>query len=85
LAALNKCDVNGDQRIDSADVLRAMQLATTGSGTASEIARADVAPPNDSASSGGGDGDGIVDSADILLILRAVSGDFVDSCDHTLI
>jgi hypothetical protein len=82
LAASNKCDVNGDERIDSADVLSAMRISVEGSSDLGAIMRADVAPPNDAA---GEDGDGIVDSADILLILRAVSGAEVKSCDHTLI
>ena len=82
LAAVGKCDVNGDERIDSADLLLATQMARTGTGGASQIARADVAPPSDSE---GGDGDGIVDSADILLILRALSGADTGACDHTLI
>ena len=82
LAAANKCDINLDGRIDSADILRAMQLAVSGSGEPGEMARADVAPPNDPL---GGDGDGVIDSADVLLLLRAVSGDDVTSCDHTLL
>jgi hypothetical protein len=59
-----------------------MQMAVSGTGDPGEVARADVAPPNPSK---GGDGDGAVDSADVLLILRAISGDDVISCDHTLI
>lgn len=82
IPAVHKCDVNRDGRIDSADALRAMQLAVSGAGDPGEVARADVAPPNPSK---GGDGDGAVDSADVLLILRAISGDDVISCDHTLI
>jgi hypothetical protein len=82
LAAAGKCDVNGDERIDSADLLLVTEMARAGTGGAAEIARADIAPPNDSE---GGDGDGTVDSADILLILRALSGANVAACDHTLI
>ena len=81
LAAAGKCDVNGDGRIDSADALLAAQMVKTGAGDPREAARADVAPPNDLE---GGDGDGVVSGPDLLLILRAISGDDVKSCDHTL-
>jgi hypothetical protein len=81
LAAAHKCDVNGDGRIDTADALLAAQMVQTGVGDPREAARADVAPPNDLE---GGDGDGVVSGPDLLLILRAISGDDVKSCDHTL-
>jgi RHS repeat-associated protein len=72
-ASLPDGDLNGDGRLDAADGLLAVRLASEAAlaPTAWQRAHGDVAPL-------GGPGDGALDVADALLILRGLAGDDLD-------
>lgn len=66
-AAQGSGDVNGDGKVDLADVILAQRIALGQiAGTAQERAAADVAPP--------GEPDGVIDAADVARILRKALG-----------
>ncbi len=69
------CDVNGDGRIDAADVLLVARIAGGSlSPSAEMLLRADVAPAKRRPT------DGVVNAADVLIVARAAKGDPIAVC-----
>jgi len=69
------CDVNGDGRIDAADVLLVARIAGGSLSPPDEmLQRADVAPANRRPTNG------VVDAADVLIVARAAKGDPIAVC-----